>query len=135
MVENDSYKHKTKEADHVKAAIGNRKTTTTKPVGITTPSPTQPCCQIEGNSLYLSRHSIKILASFDCSSTTFKIAQQNELMTTGKSLKELANRASKAVQEKTRLIEKESIKLTISRNLDCNITRYKEVKSEVTPVE
>ncbi|KAK8633935.1 hypothetical protein V6N13_014766 [Hibiscus sabdariffa] len=191
MVENDSDKHKTKEANHVKAALGNRKTTTTKPVGITTPSPTQPCCQIEAiepeepteedmntfftslesellcsdivysqekakealskliddaldmtpiNFYYSGKFSLleqafKIVASFDCSSTTLMIAQQNELMTMGKSLKELAIHASKAVQEKIRLTAKESIKLTIARNLDCNTTRYKEVKSEVKRVE
>ncbi|GMI80519.1 hypothetical protein HRI_001721200 [Hibiscus trionum] len=53
----------------------------------------------------------------------------------GERLKELADRASKAVHEKTRLTAKESIKLTITRNLDHNTTRYNEVKSEVKRVE
>ncbi|GMI80518.1 hypothetical protein HRI_001721100 [Hibiscus trionum] len=191
MVENNSNKDKTKEADRVKAAIGNQKTTTTKPVGITTPSPTQPSCHIEAieleeptkedmNTFFTSleyelsssdivysqekakealsklidealdmtpvnfyysgkfsplQQAFKILASFDCSSTTLTIAQQNELMTMGESLKELSDRASKAVQEKTRFSAKESIKLTITQNLDRNTTRYKEVISEVKQVE
>ncbi|KAK8662105.1 hypothetical protein V6N13_091693 [Hibiscus sabdariffa] len=39
------------------------------------------------------------------------------------------------MRDKSRLTEKESIKLTITRNLDCNLIRYKEVESEVKWVE
>ncbi|KAK8999197.1 hypothetical protein V6N11_070373 [Hibiscus sabdariffa] len=81
------------------------------------------------------QQAFKILASFNCSSTTLTIAQQNELMTMGESLKELVDRAAKAVQEKTHLTAKESIKMMITRNLDRNTTRYKEVKLEVKQVE
>ncbi|MBA0696857.1 hypothetical protein Goari_003379 [Gossypium aridum] len=51
------------------------------------------------------------------------------------SLKELAGRAAKAVQDNNHLIAKESMKQTISRNLDRNLIRYKEVVSEVKQVE
>ncbi|MFQ6646697.1 hypothetical protein Gotur_019300 [Gossypium turneri] len=40
LVKTDLDKRKTKEGDCVKAAIGNQKTTTTKPVEVINPSPT-----------------------------------------------------------------------------------------------
>ncbi|KAK8333785.1 hypothetical protein V6Z11_A10G229000 [Gossypium hirsutum] len=46
LVKTDADKLKTKEADCVKAAMDNQKTTSTKPVEITNPSPTSPSCQI-----------------------------------------------------------------------------------------
>ncbi|KAG4180933.1 hypothetical protein ERO13_A10G195800v2 [Gossypium hirsutum] len=46
IVKTDADKLKTKEADCVKAAMDNQKTTSTKPVEITNPSPTSPSCQI-----------------------------------------------------------------------------------------
>ncbi|MFQ6656714.1 hypothetical protein Gotur_026699 [Gossypium turneri] len=46
LVKTDADKLKTKEADCVKAAMDNQKTTSTKPVEITNPSPTPPSCQI-----------------------------------------------------------------------------------------
>ncbi|KAK9019702.1 hypothetical protein V6N11_054212 [Hibiscus sabdariffa] len=77
----------------------------------------------------------KILAGFDCSSTTLTIEQKNELLAMEESLKELADRAAKAVEDKSQLAEKESIKLNITRNLDGNVIRYKEVESDVKQVE
>ncbi|MBA0773158.1 hypothetical protein Gotri_008455 [Gossypium trilobum] len=47
------------------------------------------------------------------------------------SLKELADRAAKAMQDKNCLAEKESFKLTTTHKLDRNLIRYKEVESEV----
>ncbi|MBA0725572.1 hypothetical protein Golax_022150 [Gossypium laxum] len=47
------------------------------------------------------------------------------------SLKELADRAAKAMQDKNCLAEKESSKLTTTHKLDRNLIRYKEVESEV----
>ncbi|KAK8671500.1 hypothetical protein V6N13_038095 [Hibiscus sabdariffa] len=190
MGETDSDKHKTKEVDCVKAAIGNQKTVKTKPVEITTPSPTQPSCQIvafesvepteediktfftsleselSSSDIVVSKEeakeslakleealnmtpadfydsgkfsslekAFKILASFDCSSTTLTIEQKNELSAMEESLKELADRTAKAVEDKSRLTEKKSIKLKITRNLDHNLIRYKEVESEVKQVE
>ncbi|MBA0749871.1 hypothetical protein Gogos_003748, partial [Gossypium gossypioides] len=55
------------------------------------------------------KHAFKIIASFDCSSTTLTIEQKKELLAMEESLKELADRAAKAV--------------------------YKEVVSEVKQVE
>ncbi|GMI80862.1 hypothetical protein HRI_001755500 [Hibiscus trionum] len=77
----------------------------------------------------------KTLASFDCSSTTLTIEQKNELLAMEESLKELADRATKAVEDKSRLTEKKSIKLKITRKLDSNLIRYKEVESEMKHVE
>ncbi|KAK8662154.1 hypothetical protein V6N13_091741 [Hibiscus sabdariffa] len=186
ILETDSDKHKSKEADCVKAAIDNQTTMKTEPVGITT----QPSCQIEAvepgepteediKTFFTSleaelsssptvfskeeakealakleealnmtpanfydsgkisslEKTFKILASFDCSSTTLTIEQKNELLATEESLKELANRTAKAVEDKSRLTEKESTKLKITRNLDHNLVRYKEVESEVKQVE
>ncbi|GMI80500.1 hypothetical protein HRI_001719300 [Hibiscus trionum] len=51
------------------------------------------------------------------------------------SLKKLAERAAKAVEDKNQLSEKESMKLTITHNLDSNVVRYKEVESDVKQVE
>ncbi|MFQ6646693.1 hypothetical protein Gotur_019300, partial [Gossypium turneri] len=45
-VKTDSGKLKTKESDCVKAAMDNQRTTSTKAVEITNPSPTPPYCQI-----------------------------------------------------------------------------------------
>ncbi|KAK8494331.1 hypothetical protein V6N12_042670 [Hibiscus sabdariffa] len=81
------------------------------------------------------KQAFKILASFDCSSTALTIEQINELLAMEESLKELADRAARVVQNKNRLTENESIKLTITRNLGSNLIRYKEVESEVKQVE
>ncbi|KAK8999217.1 hypothetical protein V6N11_070393 [Hibiscus sabdariffa] len=190
ILETDSDKHKTKEADCVKAAIDNQKTVKTKPVEITTPSPTQPSCQIvviepaepteediktfftsleselsssdtvfskeeakealakldealnmTPANFYSSgkfsslKQAFKILASFDCSSTTLTIKQKNKLLAMEESIKELAGRADKAKQDKNHLTEKESTKLTLTRTLDRNVIRYKEVESEVKQIE
>ncbi|KAK8662162.1 hypothetical protein V6N13_091749 [Hibiscus sabdariffa] len=175
ILETDSYKHATKEADGLKAAIDNQTTMETKPA-IDPEEPTDEDMntffsslesQLSSSKIVVSQEeakealaklidealdmnpvnfyysgkfsplqqAFKILASFNCSSTTLTIAQQNELMTMGESLKELVDRAAKAVQEKTHLTAKESIKMTITRNLDRNTTRYKEVKLEVKQVE
>ncbi|MBA0813616.1 hypothetical protein Gohar_027449 [Gossypium harknessii] len=71
----------------------------------------------------------KILASFYCSSTTLE--QKKELLAMLESLKELADRAAKAMQDKNCLAEKESFKLTTTHKLGRNLIRYKEVESEV----
>ncbi|KAK8662100.1 hypothetical protein V6N13_091688 [Hibiscus sabdariffa] len=81
------------------------------------------------------KQAFKILVSFDCSSTTGTIEQKNKLLAMEESLKELADQAMKAVLDKSRNTEKESIRLTITRNLDRNLIRYKEVESEVKQVE
>ncbi|PPR93514.1 hypothetical protein GOBAR_AA27157 [Gossypium barbadense] len=184
IVKTDSDKLKTKESDCVKAAMGNQRTTSTKAVEITNPSPTPPYCQImpteeDMNTFFTSlesklwsfntifsreeakealakvekalnmtpvnfydsgklsplKHAFKILASFDCSSTTLTMEQKKELLAMEESLKELADRAAKALQDKNFLTEKESIKLTITHKLDRNVIRYKEVESEVKQVE
>ncbi|KAB2063346.1 hypothetical protein ES319_A10G210400v1 [Gossypium barbadense] len=165
IVKTDSDKLKTKESDCVKAAMGNQRTTSTKAVEITNPSPTPPYCQImpteeDMNTFFTSlesklwsfntifsreeakealakvekalnmtpvnfydsgklsplKHAFKILASFDCSSTTLTMEQKKELLAMEESLKELADRAAKALQDKNFLTEKESIKLTITIN-------------------
>ncbi|PPD82799.1 hypothetical protein GOBAR_DD20259 [Gossypium barbadense] len=77
------------------------------------------------------KQAFKILASFDCSSTTLTVEQKKELLAMLESLKELADRAAKAMQDKNCLAEKESIKLTTTHKLDRNLIRYKEVESEV----
>ncbi|TYG51292.1 hypothetical protein ES288_D10G246400v1 [Gossypium darwinii] len=77
------------------------------------------------------KQAFKILASFDCSSTTLTVEQKKELLAMLESLKELADRAAKAMQDKNCLAEKESFKLTTTHKLDRNLIRYKEVESEV----
>ncbi|KAK8999206.1 hypothetical protein V6N11_070382 [Hibiscus sabdariffa] len=81
------------------------------------------------------KQSFKILASFKYSSTTLTIEQKNELLAMQESLKEVADRAAKAVEDKKHLSEMESMKLTITHNLDRNLVRYKEVESEVKQVD
>ncbi|KAK9019709.1 hypothetical protein V6N11_054219 [Hibiscus sabdariffa] len=81
------------------------------------------------------KEAIKMLDRLDCSSTTLTIEQKNVLLAMEESLKELAGRAAKAEQDKKHLIEKESIKLILTRNLDDNVIRYKEVESEVKQIE
>lgn len=46
------------------------------------------------------------------------------------SWKELASQATKAMQDKNRLLAKDSMKLNIARDLYHNLIRYKELKSE-----
>ncbi|KAK9019648.1 hypothetical protein V6N11_054162 [Hibiscus sabdariffa] len=81
------------------------------------------------------KQAFKILASFDCSSTTLPIEQRNELLSMEESKKELADRAAKAVQDKNHFTAKESIKNHLTRKLDRNLIRYKEVESEVKQVQ
>ncbi|KAK8333795.1 hypothetical protein V6Z12_A10G225400 [Gossypium hirsutum] len=78
---------------------------------------------------------IMILARFDGSSTTLTIEQKNELLDLEERLKELANRAAKAVQDKDQLTAKESIKQTMTCNLESSLIRYKEVETEVKQVD
>ncbi|KAK8999144.1 hypothetical protein V6N11_070321 [Hibiscus sabdariffa] len=185
IFETDLDKHKTKEADGVKATVDNQTTVKTKPVEITTPSPTQPSFQIVASQaiepgqpteediktfftsleselsssdtvfskeeakealskldeamnmtpvdFYNSgkfsplKQAFKILASFKYSSTTLAIEQKNELLAMEESLKEVADRAATAVQDKSQQ--------AIMRNLNCNLVRYKEVESEVKLIE
>ncbi|KAK8333783.1 hypothetical protein V6Z11_A10G228800, partial [Gossypium hirsutum] len=76
------------------------------------------------------KQAFKILASFDCSSTALTIEQKNELLGMEQSLKELVSQAAKAMQGKNHLLAKESMKQTITRDLDRNLIRYKEIESE-----
>ncbi|TYJ15916.1 hypothetical protein E1A91_A10G215000v1 [Gossypium mustelinum] len=184
IVKTDLDKRKTKEGDCVKAAIGNQKTTTTKPVEIINPSPTlaieleQPAeadmntfftsleSELSNSRIVYSKEEAKealakinealnmtpvdlndsgkfcplkqafmILASFDGSSTTLTIKQMNELLGLEERLKELTNRAAKAVQDKNQLTAKESIKRTMTRSLESSLIRYKEVETEVKQVD
>ncbi|KAL1150019.1 hypothetical protein V6Z11_A10G229200, partial [Gossypium hirsutum] len=184
IVKTDLDKRKTKEGDCVKAAIGNQKTITTKPVEIINPSPTlaieleQPAeadmntfftsleSELSNSRIVYSKEEAKealakinealnmtpvdlndsgkfcplkqafmILASFDGSSTTLTIKQMNELLGLEERLKELTNRAAKAVQDKNQLTAKESIKRTMTRSLESSLIRYKEVETEVKQVD
>ncbi|XP_012454070.1 MATH domain and coiled-coil domain-containing protein At3g58270 [Gossypium raimondii] len=184
IVKTDLDKRKTKEGDCFKAAIGNQKTTTTKPVEVINPSPTlaieleQPAeedmntfftsleSELSSSGIVYSKEEVKealakinealnmtpvdlndsgkfsplkqafmILASFDCSSTTLTIEQTNELLGLEERLKELANRAAKAVQDKNQLAAKESIKWTMTRSLESSLIRYNEVETEVKQVD
>ncbi|KAK8999138.1 hypothetical protein V6N11_070315 [Hibiscus sabdariffa] len=81
------------------------------------------------------KQAFKMLDRLDCSSTTLTIVQKNVLLAMEESLKELAGRAAKAEQDRKHLTKKESIKLTLTQNLDGNVIRYKEVESEVKQIE
>ncbi|PPS09675.1 hypothetical protein GOBAR_AA10978 [Gossypium barbadense] len=81
------------------------------------------------------KQAFMILASFDYSSTTLTIEQKNELLGLEERLKELANRAAKVVQDKDQLTAKESIKWTMTCNLESSLIRYKEVETEVKQVD
>ncbi|MBA0629426.1 hypothetical protein Godav_023986 [Gossypium davidsonii] len=61
---------------------------------------------------------------------TFFTSLENELLGMEESLKELVSQAAKAMQDKNHLLAKESMKLTITRDLDRNLIRYKEIESE-----
>ncbi|KAK8662120.1 hypothetical protein V6N13_091708 [Hibiscus sabdariffa] len=69
------------------------------------------------------KQAFKILASIDCSSTTLTIEHKHMLLAMEDSIKEVAGRADKAEKDKKHLTEKESIKLTLTRNLDGNVIR------------
>ncbi|KAK8671468.1 hypothetical protein V6N13_038064 [Hibiscus sabdariffa] len=77
------------------------------------------------------KQAFKILSSFNYSSTTLTTEQKKVLLAMEESLKELADRAAKAVEDKNYFSEKESMKLTITHGLGSNVVRYKEVESEV----
>ncbi|GMI80524.1 hypothetical protein HRI_001721700 [Hibiscus trionum] len=85
--------------------------------------------------LFLLKQAFKILASFDCSPTTLPIEQRNELLSMEESLKELVDRAAKALQVKNHLTAKKSIKNHLTRKLECSLIRYKEAESEVKQVQ
>ncbi|GMI80523.1 hypothetical protein HRI_001721600 [Hibiscus trionum] len=85
--------------------------------------------------LFPLKQAFKILASFDCSSTTLPIEQRNELLSMEESLKELVDRAAKVLQVKNHLTAKKSIKNHLTRKLECNLIRYKEAESEVKQVQ
>ncbi|KAL4360996.1 hypothetical protein GQ457_04G017610 [Hibiscus cannabinus] len=76
-----------------------------------------------------------MLARVGCSCTNLTIEQKNELLAMEESLKQLADRAAKAVKDKNRHTANESIKKTITCNLECNLNKYKEVESEVKQME
>ncbi|KAK8662108.1 hypothetical protein V6N13_091696 [Hibiscus sabdariffa] len=77
----------------------------------------------------------KILASVGCSCTNLTIEQKNKLSAMEESLKQLADRAAKAVEDKNRLTAKESFKKTVTYNLECSLIRYNEVESQVKQME
>ncbi|KAK9019693.1 hypothetical protein V6N11_054203 [Hibiscus sabdariffa] len=81
------------------------------------------------------KQAFKILSSFNYSSTTLTTEQKKVLLAMEESLKELADRAAKAVEDKNYFSEKESMKLTITHGLGSNVVRYKEVESEVKQVD
>ncbi|KAK8662126.1 hypothetical protein V6N13_091714 [Hibiscus sabdariffa] len=92
----------------------------TESVGI----PTQPSCQIEAvepgepteediKTFFTSLESE--LSSSHTDPSPLTVEQKNELLAMGECLKELADRAAKAVQDKARLTEMESIKLKIAQ--------------------
>ncbi|GMI80503.1 hypothetical protein HRI_001719600 [Hibiscus trionum] len=81
------------------------------------------------------KQAFKVLASVGCSCTNLTIEQKNELLAMEESLKQLADRAAKAVEDKNRLTAKESIKKTVTCNLESNLIRYKEVELEVKQVD
>ncbi|XP_039036124.1 protein IWS1 homolog 1-like [Hibiscus syriacus] len=60
---------------------------------------------------------------------------KKKLLAMEESLKEVADRATKVVEDKNHLSENESIKLTITHNLNNNLVRYKEMELEVKQVE
>ncbi|KAK9020983.1 hypothetical protein V6N11_010994 [Hibiscus sabdariffa] len=76
-----------------------------------------------------------MLARVGCSCTNLTIEQQNELLAMEESLKQLADRAAKAVEDKNRHTANESMKKTVTCNLECNLNKYKEVESEVKQME
>ncbi|KAK8671499.1 hypothetical protein V6N13_038094 [Hibiscus sabdariffa] len=81
------------------------------------------------------KQAFKILARVGCSCTNLTIEQKNELLAMEESLKQLADRAAKAVEDKNRLTAKESMKKTVTYNLECSLNKYKEVESEVKQME
>ncbi|XP_017647913.1 MATH domain and coiled-coil domain-containing protein At3g58270-like [Gossypium arboreum] len=131
MIKTDSDRHETDEADsstHPSEEIVRRKRWLATLEEALDRNPFHFYGSREFSSL---KQAFKILASFDCSSTTFTIEQKKELLAMEESLKELADRAAKAMQDMNCLTEKKSIKLTITHKLDRNVIRYKEVESEV----
>ncbi|KAK8333788.1 hypothetical protein V6Z11_A10G229100 [Gossypium hirsutum] len=135
MIKTDSDRHKTDEADsstHPSEEIVRRKRSLATLEEALDRNPFHFYGSREFSSL---KQAFKILASFDCSPTTFTIEQKKELLAMEESLKELADRAAKAMQDMNCLTEKKSIKLTITHKLDRNVIRYKEVESEVKQVE
>ncbi|XWS65384.1 hypothetical protein CRYUN_Cryun05aG0108300 [Craigia yunnanensis] len=209
IVEADSDKLKSNEADCGKAAIDNQKTLITKPEEITTPSPVilaaptvlsspgqdkakstnqnLPTAQsssqsetiepehpteedmdtfftsLESNivssqeakealakieealnmapvNFYDSgkfsplKKAFKILSNIYCS-YTITVEQKTELLAMEENLKVLPDRLAKAVQDRNRLTEKESVKLTLSHNLERSLVKFKEAKAEREQVE
>ncbi|XVF41338.1 hypothetical protein PTKIN_Ptkin01aG0272100 [Pterospermum kingtungense] len=80
------------------------------------------------------KEAFKILSSFDCSSI-ITCEEKAELLAMEESLKELPECAARAVQDMNLLSEKESVKLTLTRNLERSLLKFKEAKAEEEKVE
>ncbi|MBA0749866.1 hypothetical protein Gogos_003744, partial [Gossypium gossypioides] len=127
MIKTDSDRQKTDEADS--STQSSEESVAFEPEDPTEEDMNTFFTSLE-SELSNSNIAFKILACFDCSSTALTIEQKNELLGMEQSLKELVSQAAKAMQDKNHLLAKESMKLTITRDLDRNLIRYKEIESE-----
>ncbi|OMO88600.1 TRAF-like family protein [Corchorus capsularis] len=76
----------------------------------------------------------KVLSSSDCSSA-LTVEQKTELLALEKNLKEVPQRVAKATQDKALLSEKESLKLTLTRDLEHSLNFFKQGKAELIQIE
>ncbi|OMP06464.1 TRAF-like family protein [Corchorus capsularis] len=76
----------------------------------------------------------KVLSSSDCSSA-LAVEQKTELLAMGKNLKKLPHRVAKATQDKTLLAEKESVKLTLTHDLENSLNFFEQGKAELKQIE
>ncbi|OMO69996.1 TRAF-like protein [Corchorus capsularis] len=73
------------------------------------------------------KNAFMVLSSFECSAALM-IEQKTELLAMEENFKLLTERVAKAVQEKNLLSDKESVKLTLTRNLEKSLNIFKEIK-------
>ena len=77
---------------------------------------------------------VKVLYFSDCSST-LTLNKKAVLLGMVKNFEELSEQAAKAAKEKNLILEKESIKLTLSQSLESNLIKFKKAKAESEEVE
>ncbi|OMO53557.1 TRAF-like family protein [Corchorus olitorius] len=80
------------------------------------------------------KNAFMVLSSFECSAALM-IEQKTELLAMEENFKLLTERVAKAVQEKNLLSDKESAKLTLTRNLEKSLNIFKEIKVELKQSE
>ncbi|OMO62737.1 TRAF-like family protein [Corchorus olitorius] len=93
-----------------------------------------PASFFETGKLSTLDKAFKVLSSSD-SSSALTVEQNTELLALEKIFKEVPDRVAKATQDKSLLTEKESLKQTLTRDLENSLNFFKQGKAELKKIE